>query len=138
MAARFTSAHKYKLIKLLTFTFAWRYSPSKKHPVNLFTWFWKFSMKSNIKDSKFQPWHNIRKWSHILLQSYRRYYWIVVFVTIFVHWMLKGLSQSDPLLDKFNICVTDFCACKMVLHAYSCTQNYVCIKQWWWALIYFV
>ena len=32
-------------------------------------------------------------------------------------------------LDKFNICVTDFRARKMVLRARSCTQNYMYIKQ---------
>ena len=29
-------------MKLLTFKFGWRYSPSEKQPVNLFTQFWKF------------------------------------------------------------------------------------------------
>ena len=33
---------------------------------------------------------------------------------------------------------TDFCARKKVLRARLCTQNYVCIKQWQWALIYIV
>ena len=42
-ASRFTSARKYKLIKLLKFIFARRYSPSEKQPINLFTQFWKIS-----------------------------------------------------------------------------------------------
>ena len=39
----------YKLIKLLTFTFDQRYSPSETQPINLFTEFWKFSNFKPIK-----------------------------------------------------------------------------------------
>ena len=37
--SRFTSARKYKLMKLLTFIFAQRYLSSEKQPINLFTKF---------------------------------------------------------------------------------------------------
>ena len=47
--SRFTSACKHKLIKLLTFIFAWRYSCSKKQPFNLFTEFKKFSDCKPVK-----------------------------------------------------------------------------------------
>ena len=35
ITSKFTSARKYKLIKLLTFIFTQRYSRSKKQPINL-------------------------------------------------------------------------------------------------------
>ena len=47
--SKFTSACKYKLIKLLTFTFDQRYSPSETQPINLFTEFWKSSSFKPIK-----------------------------------------------------------------------------------------
>ena len=49
--SKFTSARKYTLIKLLTFIFAQRYSPSKKQPINL-TQFWKLSNFKPIKRKK--------------------------------------------------------------------------------------
>ena len=47
--SRFTSTRKYKLIRLLSFIFTRRYSPSEKQASNLFTQFRKFSNFKPIK-----------------------------------------------------------------------------------------
>ena len=48
--SRFTSECKHKLIKLLAFRSAQRYSPNEKQPISLFAQFWKFSKFKPMKE----------------------------------------------------------------------------------------
>ena len=91
-----------------------------------------FFLPAGWKSSNYQSW---RRSLFFFSTLEERILWVLLWPNYLRK--IKQNLKTQGLTNLIFAC-SDFCARKMVLCTRSCTQNYVCMKQWWWVLTYIV